>query len=173
MQGRQHSTVREGLVVGLLGALVLAAWYFVFDLAAGQPLRTPHVLGRLFFRGDLPPGGDVDPGIVAGYTVLHLLMFGLAGIGLTLLIHLAARNLALRMGVWLGLVLSFLLFAGLTYMATAATGEQVPLWSVGAGTLAAVAAMGWHLVRRHPRIRTDAQLGGEATPHSPAPPRVR
>ena len=174
MEGREHSTVREGLVAGLLGATIVAAWFFVFDVAAGQPFRTPNVLGKMVFRGDLDPGvRQVVPGIVAGYTVLHLLMFALVGMGLTLLAHLAARNLALRMGVWMGLVVAFCLFAGLIYMATTATAERVPLWSVVGGTLAGVAAMGGYLWRRHPRLASNAQLGDEVrtTPHAPGAPR--
>jgi hypothetical protein len=172
MGAQEHSTVREGLVAGLLGAMIVAAWYFVFDAAAGRPFRTPNVLGKVFFRGDLGPGArEVIPGIVAGYTVLHLLMFALAGIGLTFLVHLASRNLGLRMGLWIGLVVAFCLFTGLIYMLTTATGERVPLWTVVGGSLAAVAAMGWYLWRRHPRLATDAQLGDESTPHAPGAPR--
>jgi hypothetical protein len=174
MHAQEHSTVREGLVTGLLGATVVAAWYFVFDMAAGRPFHTPNVLGKVFFQGDLQPGArEVVPGIVAGYTVLHLLMFAAAGMLLTLLVHLAARNLSLRMGLWIGLVVSFCFFAGLTYMLTTATGERVPLWSVVGGTLAGVGAMGWYLLRGHPRLKADAQAGDEATSHAPGAPRVR
>jgi hypothetical protein len=174
MEAQEHSTVREGLIAGLLGATIVAAWYFVFDLAAGRPFHTPNVLGKVFFRGDLEPGArEVIPGIVAGYTVLHLVMFALGGIVLTFLVHLATRNLGLRMGLWIGLVVAFCLFTGLTYMLTTATGERVPLWTVVGGSLAAVVAMGWYLWRRHPRLATEAQLGDEvkATPHAPGAPR--
>lgn len=175
MHAQEHSTVREGLVAGFLGAAIVAAWYFVFDLAQGRPFRTPNVLGKVFFRGDLQPGGtEIVPELVAGYTVLHLVMFALVGMGLTFLVHLATRNLGLRMGVWLGLVVAFCLFAGLTYMAHTATNERVPLWSVVGGTLASVVGMAWYLVRRHPGIRADAQLGDEEQPppHAPGSPRV-
>lgn len=173
MHGQEHSTVREGLATGLLGAVIVAAWYFVFDLAAGQPFRTPNVLGKVFFRGDLQPGmTEIVPELVVGFTVLHLILFALVGMGLTLLMHLATRNLSLRMGVWIGLVVAFCLFAGLVYMATTATGERIPLWSIVGGTLAGVVAMAWYLVRRHPGIRTNAQLGSEVeTPrHAPGAP---
>jgi hypothetical protein len=174
MHGQEHSTVREGMVTGLLGAAVVAAWYFVFDTVAGEPFRTPNVLGKVFFRGDLTPGvREIVPGIVAGYTLLHLLMYAVIGIGLTGLIHLASRNLSLRMGVWIGLVVAFCFFAGLTYMATTASGERIPLWSVAGGALAGVVAMAWYLIRRHPRIRSDVPLGDEVTPsrHAPGAPR--
>jgi hypothetical protein len=174
MHVQEHSTVREGLVAGLLGATTVALWYFVFDMAAGKPFHTPNALGKVFFRGDLEPGvRDIVPQVVAGYTVLHLVIFALAGVGLTLLVHLAARNLALRMGLWMGLVVAFAFFVGLTYMLTTATGERVPLWSVAGGSLLAVAAMGWYLWRRHPRLASEAPLGDEveSTPHAPGAPR--
>ena len=51
MHAEEHSTVREGLVTGLLGASVVAVWYFLVDSAAGQPFHTPNVLGKILFRG--------------------------------------------------------------------------------------------------------------------------
>lgn len=174
MHAQEHSTVREGLVVGLLGATIVAGWYFVFDAAAGRPFHTPNALGKVFFRGDLEPGiREVVPGIVAAYTVLHLIAFALAGIGMTFLVHLATRNLGLRMGLWMGLVVAFFFFSGVSYMLTTATGERVPLWSVVGGSFVAVAAMGTYLWRRHPGLASDAQLGDEVktTPHAPGAPR--
>lgn len=174
MHPQEHSTVREGLIAGLLGATIVAAWYFVFDTAAGRPFHTPNALGKVFFLGDLRPGvREVVPGIVAAYTVLHLIAFALAGIAMTFLVHLATRNLGLRMALWMGLVVGFFFFTGLSYALTTATGERVPLWSVVGGSLAAVAAMGWYLWRRHPGLNTDAQLGDEVktTPHAPGAPR--
>lgn len=174
MHAQEHSTVREGLLAGLLGATIVAAWYLVFDSAAGSPLRTPNLLGKVFFRADLDPGvREIVPGIVAGYTALHLILFALAGIALTFLVHLAARNLALRMGLWIGVVVTVCLFTGLTYMLTTATAERVPLWSVAGGSLLGVGAMGWYLWRRHPRLRSAAPLGDEvrSSPHAPGAPR--
>jgi hypothetical protein len=174
MSAQEHSTVREGLVAGLLGATIVAAWYIVFDSVAGRPFHTPNVLGKVLFRGDFEPGvREIVPRVVAGYTVVHLVIFALAGMGLTLLVHLAARNLSLRMGLWMGLVVAFAFFTGLTYMLATATGERLPVWSVVVGSLLAVATMGWYLWRRHPRLASDAQLGDEVktTPHAPGAPR--
>ena len=52
MQGREHSVIREGTIVGILGAVVDAFWLLVFDVATGRPLQTPNALGRVFFAGD-------------------------------------------------------------------------------------------------------------------------
>jgi hypothetical protein len=168
MDSQEHSTIREGLIAGLLGAAMVAAWYFVFDAAAGRPFHTPNALGKMVFRGEVGPGErEVIPGIVAGYTVLHLAMFAVGGVAMNLLVPLATRNLSLRMGIWIGLVVGFCLFAGLMYMLFTASGERIPLWSVVGGSLSAVAAMGWYLWRRHPGLATNAQLGDESAPHPP------
>jgi hypothetical protein len=173
MDVNDHSTVREGAVTGAIGALIVAVWYLIVDTAGGQPFHTPNVLGKILFRGDLTPGvRQIVPHVVLGYTAVHFLTFVLMGVGLTLLVHLASRNISLRMGVWLGLVVAFALFAGLTYMLGAATGERLSPWSVVSGSLLGVLGMGGYLWRRHPRlVRSfdEAPLGaeGKAPPHPP------
>lgn len=173
----EHSTFREGLICGLIGAVMVAAWYFVIDTAAGRPFHTPNVLGRIFFRGDVTPGGRaIVPAAVAAYTVLHLLMFALAGIGLALLAHLASRDLSLRMGIWIGLVVSWFFFAGVTYSVATMTGERLPLWTVILGSLIGAGTMAVYLWRRHPRLASPFQEDSpgvemEAPPHPPGSPR--
>jgi hypothetical protein len=173
MHAQEHSTVREGLVTGLLGAVVVAVWYLVVDTAAGRPFHTPNALGGVFFRGDANPGArEVVPGLVAGFVALHLVAFALVGMLLTLVVHLASRHLALRMGLWIGLVVAFGMLAGLAYMLAASTAERIPPWTVVLGTLLGVVSMGWYLWRRHPRIGSDVPLGAEVrTPrHAPGSP---
>ena len=179
MHLQEHSTVREGVVAGAIGGLIVAVWYLIVDTAGGQPFHTPNTLGRIFFRGDLTSGAQgIVPKVVLGYTVVHFVLFALVGMGLTLLVHLATRNLTLRMGVWLGMVVSFGLFAGLTYMLGTATGERLSPWSVVvSGSLLGVLGMAGYLWRRHPRFGRsfdEAPLGGEGPtpPHPPEGPRV-
>jgi hypothetical protein len=178
MHAEEHSTVREGLVTGAIGALIVAAWYFIVDLAGGQPLHTPNLLGKIFFRGDLTPGvRSIVPQVVLGYTLFHFIVFALVGTGLTVLAHLATRNMALRMGVWIGLVVAFGLFAGLTYMTGTATDERLSPGPVISGSLLGVLGMAGYLWRRHPRLGRsfeDASLGAEvpAPPHPPEGPQA-
>jgi hypothetical protein len=173
MHVEQHSTVREGLITGAIGAVIVALWYFLVDTAGGQPLHTPNALGKIFFHRDLTPGvRQIVPHVVLGFTVVHFVAFALVGMALTLLVHLAARNIALRMGVWIGLVVAFGLFAGLTYMLATATGERLAPWPVVTGSLLGVLGMAGYLWRRHPRLRRsfdDAPLGAEVPP-PPHPP---
>jgi hypothetical protein len=177
MHVHRHSTVREGTATGAIGALIVAAWYFIVDTAGGQPFHTPNVLGRILFRGNLAPSvRTIMPNVVLGYAVIHFMIFMLMGMGLTLLVHMATRNIALRMGVWIGLVVAFGLFAGLTHMVGVATGDRLSPWSVVSGSLFGVLGMGAYLWRRHPRLVRSfrkAPLGDEVTPppHPPGGPR--
>ncbi len=179
MAEREHSVVGEGLLTGIIGALLVATWYFVFDMAANRPFFTPNVLGKIFFRGDVNPGPrEIVPKIVAAFTVVHLLLFSLAGMALTFITHLASRNPALRMGLWIGLVVSFLFFAGLTFMLATSTGNRLPLWEVLGGALIGVGAMAAFLLNRHPSLRhslSNVPLGDEveSSAHSPAPQKPR
>jgi hypothetical protein len=173
MDARDHSAVREGAIAGLLGAVVDAVWFLILDAAAGRPLQTPNALGKVFFGGDVNPGvREIVPEAVLGFTAIHLITFVLVGIALAGLVHLVARKPAVRMGLWLGLVVSFCLFAGLIYMLSISSGERVPFWSAAGGNLLALGAMVWYMWRRHPRLSTPAPLGAEVrTPrHAPGSP---
>lgn len=173
MYAQEHSTIREGVITGVIGAVIVAVWYLIVDTAGGQPLHTPNVLGKIFFRGDLTPGvRQIVPHVVLGYTLFHFVVFVLMGMGLTLLVHLATRNIALRMGVWIGLVVAFCLFAGLTYMLGTATGERLSPLPVVSGSLLGVLGMAGYLWRGHPRLGRsfeEAPLGAEVPPQ-PHPP---
>ena len=173
MQGREHSVIREGTIVGILGAVVDALWLLGFDVAAGRALQTPNALGRVFFAGDVHPGARViSPEAVLGFSVVHLIMYLVGGIALTGIIHLVSRNPAFRMGLWIGLVVVFAYFTGLAYMLATSTGNRVSFWPVGLGNLLGLVAMAWYLWRRHPRLGIRAPLGSEVkvTPHAPGAP---
>jgi hypothetical protein len=178
MPAQEHSTIGEGISTGLLGAAIIALWYTLWDLLAGRPLYTLDALGRIFFAAEIPTAvGPPDMGAVFGFLVLLVVLCVLAGLGLTLLTHLASRNPALRMGVWLGLVIAFCYLLGLTHMLNLWTGGRLPLWEVIGGATLGVLTMAAVLWRRHPRLARsfeEAPLGDEVhTPgHSPGGPRV-
>ena len=178
MDAQPHSTFREGLATGLLGAAIVAVWYIVWDAVTGRPLHTFNVLGRIFLQGDVNPGSRaLDPEAVAGFLIVHLAIFLLVGMGLAILAHLASRKPALRMGVWIGLVVGFCWLTGLTYMLSVSTADRLPLFEVFGGGVLGIAAMAWLLWRHHPRLRRsfdEVPLGDEVrTPgHAPGGPRV-
>ena len=41
----------DGLFAGMIGALTVAVWFLVLDIAAGRPLYTPALLGQVLLHG--------------------------------------------------------------------------------------------------------------------------
>ena len=78
--------LHEGILVGLTGAIAVAVWFFVYDLAEGTPFRTPALLGAALFEGLRDPAAlTITPALVLGYTAVHglaFLVFGLVSAGL-------------------------------------------------------------------------------------------
>jgi hypothetical protein len=171
MDRQHHSTMGEGVVTGLIGGIVAAAWHLIVDLAKGEPFHTPNVLGQVFLGGDTTPAvRTIVPEAVAGYGLLHFMIFILLGTGLVVLTHMASRNPALRMGVWLGLVIAFLFSLGFLLVLYWITRQRFPWLPALGGSLLGIGAMGLYLWRRHPGLRgtfQDAPLGAEvkAPPH--------
>ncbi|MFQ5705247.1 MAG: hypothetical protein ACE5HT_14655 [Gemmatimonadales bacterium] len=100
MQARSSSLVAHGAIGGLVAGAVVAAWFFIADLAAGQPLRTPTILAGAFLGGRV-----VDPGVgmVVTYTALHFGVF--VGLGIATVWSLGMLGIvpALRHGAAFGL----------------------------------------------------------------------
>jgi hypothetical protein len=79
--------LREGIIAGLIGAAIVAAWFLVYDAARGQPLRTPALLGAAALQGARDPSAvTLSPGLIAQYTVLHGVVFALFGVLIAYLI---------------------------------------------------------------------------------------
>jgi len=79
-------TLFEGVLVGLAGAIAVAVWFFVYDLAEGTPFRTPALLGAALFDGLRDPAAlMITLDLVLKYTAVHgitFLAFGVASAGL-------------------------------------------------------------------------------------------
>src|SRR5271163_2935308 len=73
--------VTDGAIAGLIGGLVIAGWFFVFDAAQGHPLETPAILAATLLHGVRQP---VLTGaawtLVAEYSLVHFLAFVIIGI---------------------------------------------------------------------------------------------
>jgi ABC-type Mn2+/Zn2+ transport system permease subunit len=170
MDRQRHSTIREGILTGLVGGVAAAVWHLIVDLSRGEPFHTPSVLGQVLLGGDSTPTRTVIPEAVAGYALLHFALFVLLGIAIVALTHMASRNPTLRMGVWLGLVIAFLLSLGFLLVLYWATHQRFPWVSALGGSILGVGSMGLFLWRRHPGLRgtfDEAPLGAEvkAPPH--------
>jgi len=75
---RRSTTVVDGAVGGIIAGAVVAVWFFVLDLAIGQPFHTPRLLAAAFLghESSLAPAR-----LVTVYTLLHLGVFAVLGMG--------------------------------------------------------------------------------------------
>ncbi len=153
--GPAHSTIREGVIAGGLGAVAVALWFLLVDGIAGRALHTPALLGALILRTPDPIGAADGPNrlnLAALYTPIHFILFVLFGVLVVFLIHRATKQPSLLM---LALIL-FAVFEG-GFTGGVAMLEQTALgdlawYQVAIGNLIAVIVMGWYVWRRHPDV---------------------
>ena len=93
---------KEGFIAGVLGALAVAVWFLVLDMAHGRPFYTPTVLGTaLFGRGVWPATLETMPAsfeMVAMFTWVHVLTFAVLGVIAARVTAMAERNPSLGFG---------------------------------------------------------------------------
>lgn len=157
--GRSVSVIEDGVLVGIIGAAVVAAWFFILDIARSQIFLTPSLLGSVIFLGNSP--GDpitVNPFIVFAYTGLHGVLFLLAGLVIAWLFAMFERNP--QFGIIL--LLLFVLVEAILFAFAAAIFPNLVgtlgAAAVGAGNLFAAVAMFWFLMRRHPEAMAQLRL---------------
>jgi hypothetical protein len=146
----------------MAGAMAVAAWFLLYDLAAGMPFRTPALLGATLFEGLRDPAALViTPALVLKYTVAHavaFLAFGIAAAGLFTLVDYERRVL---FAVFM-LFCCFEVFAlGMVLTLAERLTEEIPIWAIlGANLLAAVVMLGI-LFRSHHRMPSEVLTVGE------------
>jgi hypothetical protein len=168
MLERSHSVTSEGTDLGIIGGLAVALWFLVLDIIAGQPLRTPSLLGQVVLMGDSTPDpGNIVFGAILLYTAFHFVVFALLGMGLVALVHWGTENSVVRYALLPAFLAFEVLFYGLLEVLSEGTNALFPFWAVVvANTLAAV-CMGVYLWIRHPAFRRSIQ----DTPLGAAPQR--
>lgn len=148
------TTLWDGFMAGAAGAVIVALWFLVRDIAAGEPLHTPALLATALLEGPaaVAEGVEFHSGPVAIWSVIHLALFSLFGTG----VFLAARRLtgAARTGA---LVLALLLLTGGSYAALAVlwppVADALPAGSVVAASLLGAVVMGYYLKLRTGGLR--------------------
>jgi len=144
----------DGLVAGIIGALLVAGWFLVLDLMAGRALYTPALLGRvlLYGSGIAAKTVAIEAIPIAAYTAFHFAAFIGIGIALSYLMTLFER---FPIMFFVLLVLFVCLQVGFFFM-DAALGAQLmgrlKSWTVLIANLLAAAGMALYLWRRHPSV---------------------
>ncbi|HME70455.1 MAG TPA: hypothetical protein VKM54_11395 [Myxococcota bacterium] len=148
---RHASMLQDGVLAGIIGAAIVALWFFVLDLARGKPFFTPSLLGSALLLGkNVDQTPDVNAIMVLAYTGVHGILFLIAGVAVSWMFHQFERNPQLG----LVLLLIFLLFESILF------GFEVTLvphlvgalgaFAVAFANLLSAGGMFWFLIRRHP-----------------------
>ncbi|TVP56234.1 MAG: hypothetical protein EA351_08285 [Gemmatimonadales bacterium] len=118
MERSKAGKLVQGVIAGLMGAAVLAFWFLVVDLAAGEPFRTPAMIaGALFGLDDLV----TSPLLLGVFSLVHFGAFAIVGAGAALAIAQLERSPNLPFGF----VVGFVLFNGVFFGSAAVTGIDV------------------------------------------------
>jgi len=150
----EHKVVREGIVTGLIGAGIVATWFLAVDAARGTLLFTPGALGSAIFLGASQVAGiEINFWTVAGYTVIHVMAFLVAGLLASAIVWESEKTPPLLLGAVLLFVTFVALFLGLLAVVAEFLLGPLAWWSIAVGNLLAVLAMGYYLWTRHPKLR--------------------
>jgi hypothetical protein len=133
--GSWGRVLREGIVAGLLGAAVVALWFFAIDAIHGEPLQTPRLLGTALLGATDPNAGMI------GYTVLHGLAFIGFGIVGALLIEGAERQPLLVFALVILFTAFEIFFFGAVVIMASWILDEVAGWTIFVGNILAAAAM--------------------------------
>lgn len=148
---RPHPLLREGVIAGIVGAVVIAVWFLILDAIAGHPLYTPTILGRglLSIFGPIAET-DSELGFVFVYTIFHFAAFILVGLLAALVVHTARREPSILFGFIILFVAAEIGIHALVALLDVATPLGNYAWlAIMVGNLIAAAAMGYYFWRTH------------------------
>jgi hypothetical protein len=149
----RYPLLGRGAITGLLGAVAVAAWFLVLDVIAGHPFRTPAALGSALLFGASNGAIAINLGVVAAYTVVHIIAFLVAGMVFVAVAEQLERSPALvLLAAMTAIVLEAVVVTVLALAAQWVLG-MLGVWSVLVGNVLAVASMGWFVWRTHPVLR--------------------
>lgn len=143
----RHSSIREGVYAGFIGATIIAAWFAIIDMAAGHALNTPNVLGAglISILGKPPMMPDTVGFHVFFYTVFHYLAFMLVGVIMASIVHQSARTPAILAGFLVAFVAFELGAIGLTTLLTESKLGGMAWYQIFIANLLAAAGMFWFM----------------------------
>ena len=151
-------TMREGLVVGLIAYVAVAAFYVFFDaLAARGSLYTLNLLGQAVFRGLRDPAVlqfplEHDLAAMTLYNALHLVLSLAIGLTVTWLAAQAERRPSQAHLAGLTIVAGFFITVVAVGLLTTPIRPILPWWSIVVANTLAVLLAGSYLLRKHPGI---------------------
>jgi hypothetical protein len=146
----RRGVLREGVLVGLVGAATVALWFLVYDALTGVPFRTPALLGSALFRG-LRDAADlsISAGPVLAYTVIHVAAFVVFGIAVAGLFALADRDRRMLFGLFMLFCCFEVFFIAAIAILAERLFETIAWWTILAANLLASLVMLGYFFREH------------------------
>lgn len=158
-----HSKPRiviDGAIAGIIGGVVVAVWFLIFDLIRGHAFETPALLAATILHGMRVH--DPHYGVMLltlEYSILHFsafMVFGIAG-GLLLETCETESSLLFSLVIFFAafevFFVAVVLFLGPNVMA------ELTWWGIIVGNLLATGAMLTYFLSRHPTLARNL-LGG-------------
>lgn len=152
---RRFGTVREGAVIGAIGATAVAIWFLVVDTVSGQPFYTPATLGEAVSAIFGPTEGESAFRHVVMYTVFHYLAFAIVGTLAAWTVRASHREPTVLVALFMLFVAFEVGFYALTYLLSLSSFGNLAWYQVGAANLVAAALMGAYMLKRHPHVTQD------------------
>ena len=149
-------TLRDGLIVGLIGYFSVAALYGAFDLIAARgAMYTVDLLGKSVFRGLRDPavlGLPMEPDVTAifWYSGLHLLIALTIGVIVVRLVEQADRQPSQARMVLFTIVAGFVVTIVAVGLLTSPLRPVLPWWSIVVANALAVLLAGTYLLWKRP-----------------------
>jgi hypothetical protein len=152
----EHSRARiviDGAVAGIIGAVVVALWFLIFDTIRGHPFETPALLAATILHGTHTAQVHRAIGLLTlEYSLIHFaafIAFGIAG-GLLLETCETESSLLFSLAIFFAafevFFIAVVLFLGPNVMA------ELTWWGIIVGNLLATAAMLLYFFWRHPAL---------------------
>jgi hypothetical protein len=154
----------DGLIAGALGAVTVALWFLILDLAKSQPLHTPSLLGQALLHGvgSATKEVEVEPNLVAVYSGLHLGLFAVFGLATAWVIRQFKQTPILGyLLIFFFVFFEFAFYVFILVWAHPIAGE-VATWAILAGNFLGLVVMGGYFSTRNPGL-----LRGRYSPEGP------
>ena len=154
----ERRTLRDGIVVGLIGYASVALFYSAFDMLASRGMfYTVNLLGKALFRGLRDPAVlmfpmQLDASAAFLYNAVHLAAALIIGVVVTALVAMAEQQPSRRTVVRVILVLGFFVTVAVVATLTTPIRPLLPMWSVIASNAFAAVIAGAYLLSRRPGL---------------------
>ena len=158
---RRSTTVVDGAVGGIIAGAVVAVWFFVLDVAIGQPFHTPRILAAAFLGHE---SSLLPTRLVTVFTLLHLGIFAVLGMGGAVLMRATGEVPRVLTGALFGVgALSAAHYGGLLLLGVPVLTLLPPVQVLAATIVGGIAMM----LYLHRTTREDAPFGPAMLKHHP------